>query len=155
FDQKSRSICSAFTAGLNFYLEKNPGVKLRLLKQFEPWQMLAFGRNILLMTIYRPPRDRTFDSAQNEDLDDSELFGSNAYAIAPTRTRSGTTMLFSNPHQPYYGFGQFYEAHLRSAEGLNFSGATFFGSPLPGIGHNENLGWTFTVNQPNTGSAWV
>ncbi len=139
---------------MNFYLEKNPGAKLRLLERFEPWYMLAFGRNLLLHTIYRPPGDGGFSSAENRDAQDADLLGSNAYAIGPGRTRSHTTMLFSNPHQPYYGFGQFYEAHLRSHEGLNFSGATFFGSPLPAIGHNERMGWTFTVNQPNTGNSW-
>src|SRR5205823_2046591 len=99
--------------------------------------------------------DRSLSTAQNQNSNEPDLIGSNAYAISPSRTRKGTTMLFSNPHQPYYGFGQFYEAHVRSGQGLNFSGATFFGSPLPSIGHNEHLGWTCTVNKPNTGKAWV
>lgn len=172
-DAKSRAMCAAFAAGLNYYVEKKPGVKLRLLERFEPWHMLAFGRNLLLQTVYRAPIDRSAGSAQNtrsaagfasaapapnssieSDSDDAEFIGSNAYAIGPSRTRSGSTMLYSNPHQPYYGFGQFYEAHVHSAEGLNYSGATFFGSPLPTIGHNEYLGWTMTVNNPNTGNAW-
>ena len=153
-DSKSRAMCAAFVAGLNYYVEKNPGAKLRLLERFEPWHVLAFGRNVLLWTIYQAPRDSNSGSAQNWDPDDADFIGSNAYAIGPSRTKNGSTMLYSNPHQPYYGFGQFYEAHLRSGEGLNFSGATFFGSPLPTIGHNERLGWTFTVNKPNTGNAW-
>src|SRR5205814_238207 len=131
----------AFTAGLNFYVERNPEVRLRLLERFEPWHLLAFGRNILLQTIYQAPSGRTPSFAGNGSMDDeADLIGSNAYAIGPSRTRNGSTMLYSNPHQPYYGYGQFYEAHLRSAEGLNFSGATFFGGPLPAIGHNERLG---------------
>ena len=167
-DPKSRGMCIAFTAGLNFYVEKNPDSKLRLLERFEPWHLLAFGRNVLLQTVYQPPSDRSSSSAQNSngsatsflaasdpESDDADLIGSNAYAIGPSRTRNGSTMLYSNPHQPYYGFGQFYEAHVRSAEGLNFSGATFFGSPLPSIGHNEHLGWTCTVNKPNTGNSWL
>jgi acyl-homoserine-lactone acylase len=154
-DAKSRAMCAAFAAGLNFYLEKHAEVKLRLLERFEPWHVLAFGRNVLLQTIYHPPSDRSGSSAWNESSDsEADLIGSNAYAIGPSRTRNGSTMLYANPHQPYYGYGQFYEGHLRSAEGLNFSGATFFGSPLPSIGHNEHLGWTCTVNQPNTGNAW-
>src|SRR5439155_19285545 len=64
-DPKSRAICAAFTAGLNYYLEKSPGAKLRLLERFEPWHMLAFGRNLLLQTVYRPPIDRSAASAQN------------------------------------------------------------------------------------------
>ena len=243
-DAKSRAMCAAFAAGLNYYVEKTPGVKLRLLERFEPWYMLAFGRNLMLLTVYHPPGDRSAGSAQNSggasalamsvpnldrlggfnsfasfpltpalsprergelrpcwenfgatpngaaacpylplprgegqsereqsadfngaweslnvasddnNSEDADFIGSNAYAIGPGRTRTGSAMLYSNPHQPYYGFGQFYEAHVRSAEGLNYSGATFFGSPLPTIGHNEHLGWTMTVNNPNTGNAW-
>ena len=154
-DPKSRAMCAAFTTGLNYFVEKNPRARLRLLKQFEPWHVLAFGRNITLGALYQAPRDSGSGLAQTRDEDDGVLIGSNAYAIAPAKTRNGTTMLFSNPHQPYYGFGQFYEAHLRSSEGLNFSGATFFGSPLPTIGHNEQLGWTFTVNKPDTCDSWL
>jgi len=29
------------------------------------------------------------------------------------------------------------------------SGASFFGSPSPTIGHNEYLGWSHTVNDPD------
>ena len=80
--------------------------------------------------------------------------GSNAWAIAGSKTRSGKPMLLINPHQPYYGFGQFYEAHLRSGEGWNFTGASFFGTPSPALGHNEYCGWGFTTNEPNVGSSW-
>src|SRR5439155_14559294 len=66
-DPKSRGMCAAFVAGLNFYVAKNPGVKLRLLDRFEPWHVLAFGRNVLLQTIYRPPTDRSDGSAQNSN----------------------------------------------------------------------------------------
>ena len=55
---------------------------------------------------------------------DAAATGSNQWAIGGSRTRSGKAMLLINPHQPYYGFGQFYEAHLRSGEGWNFTGAT-------------------------------
>ena len=64
-------------------------------------------------------------------------------------------MLFCNSHQPYYGFGQYYEAHLHSGEGWSFTGSTFFGSPMLAIGHNDHLGWTYTVNDVNCGDEWV
>ena len=81
--------------------------------------------------------------------------GSNAWAIGPSKTRSHKTMLFCNSHQPYYGFGQYYEAHLHSGEGWSFTGSTFFGSPILSLGHNEHLGWTYTVNDVNCGDEWV
>src|SRR3954468_3812836 len=58
-EPKSRAMCFAFSAGLNFYVEQHPG-KLRLLERFEPWHMLAFGRHVLLQTIYQAPGDRSF-----------------------------------------------------------------------------------------------
>ena len=81
--------------------------------------------------------------------------GSNAWAIGPSRTKSGKAMLFANPHQPWFGYGQFYEGHLKSGEGLNFSGSTFFGGPLPTMGHNDVLGWSHTVNDPDVGDVWL
>ena len=46
--------------------------------------------------------------------------GSNGWAIAPAKTKSGHAMLFVNPHLPWFGFSQMYEAHLRSDEGWAF-----------------------------------
>src|SRR5947209_5315105 len=66
-DPKSRAMCIAFTAGLNFYVEKNPESKLRLLERFEPWHLLAFGRNVLLQTIYQAPTDRSSSSVRNSN----------------------------------------------------------------------------------------
>jgi len=63
-------------------------------------------------------------------------------------------MLFINPHQPWYGIGQFYEMHLHSKETLRFSGACFFGIPIPTLGHSEYLGWAYTVNQPDVADSW-
>jgi acyl-homoserine-lactone acylase len=81
--------------------------------------------------------------------------GSNQWAIAGSRTRSGAAMLLINPHQPYYGWGQYYEAHLHSEETLRFTGAGFYGMPIPSKGHNGRLGWTYTVNDPDIADGWI
>ena len=64
----------------------------------------------------------------------AKTIGSNEWAIGPRKTKSKKAMLFINPHQPWYGYGQFYEAHVDSGEGLHFSGSCFFGSPGPDDG---------------------
>jgi len=152
-DPETRSLIEAFTAGVNHYLDTHPEVKPRLIERFEPWHMLAFGRQVVLeMGWGKTGVARNDVPTAYENIAASK--GSNAWAIAPAKTASGNAMLFCNPHQPYYGFGQFYEVHLRSGEGWNFAGATFFGSPIPTIGHNEHLGWSFTVNEPKIGNAW-
>src|SRR5262247_749605 len=39
-----KEICQATADGLNYFLEKNPQVKPRLITRFKPWQLLALGR---------------------------------------------------------------------------------------------------------------
>ncbi len=80
--------------------------------------------------------------------DDAEHLGSNAFAIAPERS-GGPTTLISNSHQPLRGGVAWYELVIESGEGWHFAGANFPGSPFPFVGHNEDLGWTNTVNTPD------
>lgn len=75
--------------------------------------------------------------------------GSNAFAVAPSRTTDGSTWLVSNSHQPWRGGVAWYELVVHSQEGWDFAGATFAGSPYPFLGHNRDLGWTNTVNRPD------
>ena len=176
-----KRMATAYVAGINHYLKTHPEEKPRLINRFEPWYSIAMDRHMLLHFVYRQahigkPQDRGSDEFASRSLDGagertfawdwqpraetgfaaevSEAIGSNAWAIAGSRTRSGAAMLFINPHQPWYGMGQFTEAHIRSDEGLNFTGACFFGNPFPTIGHNEHLGWTYTVNEPDIADAW-
>jgi acyl-homoserine-lactone acylase len=83
------------------------------------------------------------------DREAAENLGSNAFAVAPGRAPDGVTRLISNSHQPWEGGVAWYELVVQSDEGLHYAGATFPGSPFVFLGHNENLGWTNTVNQPD------
>ncbi len=158
-DPEAREAGAAFAAGINHYLDTHPEVKPRLLARIEPWYLLAFARAATLELVgghMQISTDKIPTSFQERKLVEEirEGTGSNAWAISGSKTRSGKPMLLINPHQPYYGFGQFYEAHLRSGDGWNFSGASFFGTPLPVLGHNEYCGWGLTTNEPNVGSSW-
>lgn len=147
-DEDVKAVADGYIAGVNYYLEKNPDVKPRLITRFEPWHLVAFDRFIMLTFVYgksHAPRPKASQLAQEAEA----AAGSNQWAIGPSKTKDGTAMLFVNPHQPWYGYGQFYEAHVKSSEGLNFTGSCFFGSPLPTMGHNEQLGWAHTVNNPD------
>ena len=88
-------------------------------------------------------------------LTDSSQIGSNTWAITPQRSASGHALLFINPHQPFFGPGQWIEGHLHSGSGWNMSGASFPGSPFPTLGHNEYLGWSHTVNDPDIVDTWA
>ena len=169
-EPKARALLMAAARGLNAYVADS-GTQPRLIEQFEPWHFLAISRftQYQLFVFNRARVSNTEISAQadkslvaahfrdgsrapvalNAVADAQAQAGSNTWAVAPSRTRSGHAFLFINPHQPYFGPGQWHEGHLHSAEGLHFSGAGFFGSPFPTIGHNEHLGWSHTVNEPD------
>jgi acyl-homoserine-lactone acylase len=75
--------------------------------------------------------------------------GSNAWAIAPSRSASGKAMLVQNPHLPWADAFTWIEAQL-SGDGADVYGAGLVGSPVINIGFNDRLGWTHTVNTTDT-----
>jgi acyl-homoserine-lactone acylase len=172
-----RAICDAAADGLNYYLEKNPQVKPRLLTKFEPWHVLAFARFAQYqLFIYRRAgiRDAEIrtavtevkangltellplksDDQPTEAMATDDVIGSNTWAISPSKSATGHAMLLINPHQPFFGPGQWIEGHIRSGSGWNMTGANFPGSPFPTLGHNEYLGWSHTVNAPDVVDVW-
>jgi acyl-homoserine-lactone acylase len=71
---------------------------------------------------------------------------SNAWALGPERTASGNAMLLVNPHLAWVDrFERFFEAQI-VAPGVNFTGVTLVGFPVPQLGFDDNHGWTHTVN---------
>ncbi|HJQ69988.1 MAG TPA: penicillin acylase family protein, partial [Blastocatellia bacterium] len=178
---RMKQLCAAAADGLNYFLETNPQVKPRLITRFEPWHVLAFGRFTLYqLFIFGKAgiRIEELRTAIKEDGNDApagattgpklglidELYtahgaeavvGSNMWAVTPQKSASGRALLFINPHQPLFGPGQWYEGHLHSGEGWNMSGASFFGSGFPTLGHNEFLGWSHTVNDPDITDTYV
>jgi penicillin amidase len=171
---KMRTLVEANVEGLNYFLATNPQVKPRLITKFEPWMLFAYNRFALFqLFIYgksglRAEEIRTAvqevggssDAGSStskisyadfeKDEDGLEpVIGSNMWAVTPAKSASGNALLFINPHQPFFGPGQWYEGHIHSDEGWNMAGASFFGSGFPTIGHNEYLGWSHTVNDPD------
>ncbi|MFC1526453.1 acylase [Candidatus Latescibacterota bacterium] len=71
--------------------------------------------------------------------------GSNGWAIAPSHSESGNSLLLVNPHLPWSGLYTWYEAHLVAPD-LNMTGATLVGIPTLVLGFNDHLGWTHTDN---------
>ena len=65
--------------------------------------------------------------------------GSNAWAIGPSHTEDGNSMLLANPHLSWNGISLFYEAQL-TAPGINMYGASLIGLPVFVIAFNNNLG---------------
>lgn len=171
---RARELSNALADGLNYFLAHNPQVKPRLITHFEPWYSFAFSR----FTIYQQfiygksglkveeiksavqaldPSAAAGSSTVSlniplngfDEPESEPIVGSNMWTVTPSKSASRHALLFINPHQPFFGAGQWYEGHIHSNEGWNMSGASFFGSPYPSIGHNEYLGWSHTVNDPD------
>jgi acyl-homoserine-lactone acylase len=75
--------------------------------------------------------------------------GSNGLALGRDATRSGKGMLLGNPHQPWFGSGAWYQAHLTLPGVYDVAGAALHGFPFIGIGFNQDVAWTHTVSLAN------
>jgi acyl-homoserine-lactone acylase len=73
--------------------------------------------------------------------------GSNAWAIAPSKSASGHTMVLANPHLPWApGELTYYEAQLEGPN-IDMYGATQVGLPVLRFCFNSEHSFTNTVNQ--------
>ena len=69
--------------------------------------------------------------------------GSNAWAIAGSRTASGKPLLSSDMHLAYSLPGIWYMTHIQ-APGLDVSGVALPGTPGVMVGHNQRIAWGIT-----------
>jgi acyl-homoserine-lactone acylase len=71
--------------------------------------------------------------------------GSNAWAVAPSRSASGHALLLANPHLDWSDRFTWFEAQLVLPDRWTY-GATLVGLPVLAIAFNDRLGWTHTTN---------
>lgn len=69
--------------------------------------------------------------------------GSNGWAVAGAKTKSGKPMLASDMHLQHGVPGIWYMADLLSG-GFHVSGVTLPGTPFVIVGHNQHVAWGFT-----------
>ena len=148
-----QDLCVAFADGVNYYLKTHPEVQPKLLTHFEPWMPMFFSEGSIGGDIERVSTrkikdfyDKTTDHelAVNDGLirlKDDEPRGSNGFAIAGSKTKSGDAMLLINPHTSFFFRG---EVHVVSEEGLNAYGAVTWGQFFVYQGFNEKTGWMHT-----------
>ena len=87
----------------------------------------------------------SLDQVQNIK-DEHDVGGSNAWAVAPAKSKSGNTMLLANPHLPWApSYFTYYEAGLEGP-GIHMYGATQIGLPMLRFDFDDRHGFTNTVN---------
>jgi acyl-homoserine-lactone acylase len=101
-DPHLRSICDAFAAGFNYYLQRHPEVRPRLLAKVEPWYTLAFIRYNYYQNGFARDRSLRRMELQTAELqpDLKEHTGSNGWVVGPAKSASGHALLFITPHLP-------------------------------------------------------
>lgn len=150
-DSATWALLEGYVAGFNAYAADHPGEVHSVVRA----QLPMVPEDVLAGFVLRSPFFWGFDQVLARLVGGRPIpgtwddKGSNAFAVAPSRSGDGTTRLLSNSHQPWTGPVAWYELRVHSKEGLHFAGANFPGSPVPFLGHNATLGWTNTVNKPD------
>ncbi|HVQ42196.1 MAG TPA: penicillin acylase family protein, partial [Vicinamibacterales bacterium] len=154
-DPETRDMYDGFAAGVNRYIELHSA-------EFQPGMPKDFsGYDVATLHMGDTPaaaRVRRFVAALNgaagdlpeaEDApESSDDVGSNAWALAPSRTTSGKAILLRNPHLAWTA--GYYEAHLTVPGVVDFYGDFRIGGPLIVIGgFNKDLG--FATTNSNSG----
>ncbi|MDX2301334.1 MAG: penicillin acylase family protein [Microscillaceae bacterium] len=150
YSPQFNQVLEGYLQGLNDYARTHP--KEIPLKDIFPLKKKDLVKAYVLGFSIFCGLDREITRVFNGQIkaDEEQLAsGSNAIAIAPSRTQDGQTYLAINSHQPLEGPFSWYEAHLCSDEGWNILGGTLPGFLSIGHGVNENLGWAHTVNYPD------
>lgn len=159
---ETRAMIEAYAAGANFWCAEARGRCSPGAAPVTPYDVVAgfvartpffYGLDDELTAIFEGDAKtlaaaETAHTALLKTDPDMEL-GSNAVAVAPSRSADGHTRLMVNSHQPYTGPVAWYEVRLKSEEGWDMIGGIFPGSPVILHGAGSALGWAHTVNRPD------
>lgn len=173
-DADMREIDAGFAAGVNHYVELHPeefppsmkpdftaydvaarevggpaiAAARRFLARIDP-STRRQGRGAAPAPAGAAPSDPLSSLDNQYDAD-----GSNAWAFAPSRTKSGKAVLLRNPHLAWNA--GYYEAQLTVPGVIDFYGDFRIGGPLVGIGgFNRDLGWATTNNDPELNAIYA
>lgn len=159
---KTRVLIEAYAAGFNLWCAEEkvncaPGVApvsgRDVVSGFVARQPFFYGLDETLTALFEG-NDKAHEEAESVreaylHLHPGVEVGSNAVAVAPSRSADGHTRLLVNSHQPFTGPVAWYEARVHSREGWDMIGAIFPGTPVILHGAGPRLGWAFTVNKPD------
>lgn len=145
-DPVTSALCTGFAQGVNRWIVEHPNRTPPWAEGVKPQDVLALWHAFLMSMA---PLD-----LQQDDYRPAAPNSGNAWALQPSRTVEGKTVLVINPHEYFSGPFRWYEAHL-VCDGMNVAGATLFGLPVILQGHNEVLGWALTPNRPDTADVFL
>jgi acyl-homoserine-lactone acylase len=154
-----RALLSAFSAGINAYIEQNKDAIPNWIEPTEPHDPLGLGlyvNTVFVVGDCRQDLARAGIKLSNwkSATTDRPQWGSNQFAIEPSRSATGAAMLSMDPHLPHQGVLRWYEMHQVGPD-INAMGATFFGLPFVALGRTFDTAWCQTVNAPDLGDVFA
>lgn len=137
-----------FMRGVQAYVDEHPEKKPAFATELHGWQCAAIGRTM----IFQWPLGVLEDEVKRKN--EAPAFGSNAYAVAPSRSAEGCPILMTDPHLTWEGMAVFYEARIHAGD-TDLCGYFLVGSPLPALGHNAHVAWACTTGGPDTSDVYM
>jgi len=138
-----RKDLDAFAEGINAYARAHPDKidpAVEVVLPVSGVDVMAHAHR-LMNFIYIAPQAATMGAANP-----GASAGSNAWAVAPSKSASGHTLLLANPHLPWpTSYFTYFEADL-NGPGFQMYGATQVGLPVLRFAFNQRMGFTNTVN---------
>ena len=167
-DQDTRDVYEGFATGANRYVELHPEEFLPgfnphftgydvATKDVELPSPTAARRFLDRMEPESPRRGRrprpSNEPPEGYPNDDPD-YGSNAWAFAPSRTKSGRAILMRNPHLSWDA--GYYEAQITVPNVLEWYGDFRIGGPFSVVGgFNRDLGFATTNNAPDLNAIYA
>ena len=149
-----RGYLEAFAKGINDYAAAHPealGEEARRVLPVSAADVVGHGHR-LFQFVYMAPQD-VVDRLPVDAAPEREPSGSNGWAIAPSRSATGASMMLMNPHLSWTpGWPTYYEIHL-TAPGIDLYGASQLGLPVLRFMFTDHVAFTQTVNSIN-GVTW-
>jgi penicillin amidase len=144
----------AYSAGINAYLTREPlPPELRLLRSRpEPWTPTdtAAWSTVLAWSLSASWESKLLNGTAGENFGEGLRAhvdpgrGSNAWAVSPGRSASGSAMLAGDPHLLLGIPCLWYEVGLYGGR-YGVVGASLPGTPGVVIGHNQEIAWSVTA----------
>ena len=158
-----KSLLQAYADGINYYLYKHPETRPALLTRFQPWYPLLWTdgsigaidvADVTVTELRNFYSGEPAITARINTKDDYDRFpdGSNGFALAPSKTASGNSILYINPHTTFY-FRP--EVAVQSEEGLHAYGAVTWGQFFIYQGFNEHCGWMHTSSYSDVADTYL
>lgn len=146
-----RRMLEAFAAGVNLYVAQHRDRLPAWIPVFTAADVQANARSGAAASLAGEALarrlDRRYAPADEAHHLLTDLPGSNALALAGSRTTTGRPILLGNPHLSWSS--RYWEAHVIVPGRINFYGSTLVGIPVLRAGFNDRLGFVQTNNSPD------